>query len=119
MRKNGYPQVNLAPQVLINCHGGGTCDGKQCICRETQNPYMHILHMLQIRKKILAVVELGTNTYLMINDLLWPLYQVFFFYLAWSTTCSCLTINEKHIQHITLLCLYSKKGQLMKRLVLM
>ena len=32
MRKNGYPQVNLAPQVLINCHGGGTCDGKLCIC---------------------------------------------------------------------------------------
>lgn len=27
MRKNAYPQINLAPQVLINCHGGGTCDG--------------------------------------------------------------------------------------------
>ena len=28
MRNNAYPQINLAPQVLINCHGGGTCDGK-------------------------------------------------------------------------------------------
>lgn len=32
MRKNAYPQVNLAPQVLINCHGGGSCDGKLCAC---------------------------------------------------------------------------------------
>lgn len=27
MRKNAWPTVNLAPQVLINCHGGGSCDG--------------------------------------------------------------------------------------------
>lgn len=27
LRKNAWPEVNLAPQHLINCHGGGTCDG--------------------------------------------------------------------------------------------
>lgn len=27
MKKGAYPQVNLAPQVLINCGGGGSCDG--------------------------------------------------------------------------------------------
>eukprot|EP00462_Mataza_sp_D1_P024172 CAMPEP_0175144220 /NCGR_PEP_ID=MMETSP0087-20121206/13988_1 /TAXON_ID=136419 /ORGANISM="Unknown Unknown, Strain D1" /LENGTH=580 /DNA_ID=CAMNT_0016428619 /DNA_START=8 /DNA_END=1750 /DNA_ORIENTATION=- len=28
MLTNGsYPQVNPSPQVLINCHGGGTCEG--------------------------------------------------------------------------------------------
>lgn len=26
-RKNSFPEVNLAPQVLINCNGGGTCEG--------------------------------------------------------------------------------------------
>ena len=24
-RRNAFPEVNLAPQVLINCRGGGTC----------------------------------------------------------------------------------------------
>jgi cathepsin X len=27
--KGAYPEVNLSPQVLINCGGGGTCDGGQ------------------------------------------------------------------------------------------
>lgn len=27
MRKRAFPQINLAPQVLINCGGGGTCEG--------------------------------------------------------------------------------------------
>ena len=27
MRKRAFPQINLAPQVLINCGGGGSCEG--------------------------------------------------------------------------------------------
>jgi len=27
MRKNAFPQINIAPQVLINCNGGGSCQG--------------------------------------------------------------------------------------------
>lgn len=27
MRKGAHPEVQLAPQVLINCQGGGTCNG--------------------------------------------------------------------------------------------
>eukprot|EP00163_Fabomonas_tropica_P024897 TRINITY_DN428_c0_g1_i1.p1 TRINITY_DN428_c0_g1~~TRINITY_DN428_c0_g1_i1.p1 ORF type:complete len:620 (-),score=195.54 TRINITY_DN428_c0_g1_i1:527-2386(-) len=27
LRKGQWPEVNLAPQHLINCNGGGTCDG--------------------------------------------------------------------------------------------
>ena len=27
LRKNAWPHINLSPQVLINCHGGGTCNG--------------------------------------------------------------------------------------------
>eukprot|EP00210_Caulerpa_lentillifera_P006745 g6446.t1 len=27
MRRNEFPEINLAPQVLINCGGGGTCNG--------------------------------------------------------------------------------------------
>jgi cathepsin X len=26
-RKGKWPQINPSPQVLINCHGGGTCEG--------------------------------------------------------------------------------------------
>ncbi len=27
MKKDSFPQIDLAPQVLINCGGGGDCDG--------------------------------------------------------------------------------------------
>eukprot|EP01135_Chromosphaera_perkinsii_P011370 Nk52_evm15s2391 gene=Nk52_evmTU15s2391 len=27
MRERAWPEINLSPQVLINCHGGGTCQG--------------------------------------------------------------------------------------------
>ena len=27
MRNKAFPQINLAPQVIINCHGGGSCYG--------------------------------------------------------------------------------------------
>jgi len=27
LRKNAWPEINLAPQYLINCHGGGDCNG--------------------------------------------------------------------------------------------
>lgn len=27
IRKQAWPQINLAPQVLINCRGGGSCNG--------------------------------------------------------------------------------------------
>ncbi len=27
MRNRTFPQIDLAPQVLINCGGGGSCDG--------------------------------------------------------------------------------------------
>jgi cathepsin X len=27
LRKNAWPQINLSPQVLINCNAGGTCNG--------------------------------------------------------------------------------------------
>jgi len=27
MRKNKHPQIALAPQVLINCDAGGSCNG--------------------------------------------------------------------------------------------
>lgn len=27
LRKGAWPQVNLSPQVLINCNGGGSCEG--------------------------------------------------------------------------------------------
>ena len=27
MRKKAFPQIHLSPQVIINCHGGGSCDG--------------------------------------------------------------------------------------------
>lgn len=27
LRRNAFPEINLAPQVLINCRGGGTCGG--------------------------------------------------------------------------------------------
>lgn len=27
LRKNAWPEITLAPQYLVNCHGGGSCDG--------------------------------------------------------------------------------------------
>lgn len=27
MRKKAFPQIHLSPQVIINCHGGGSCEG--------------------------------------------------------------------------------------------
>lgn len=27
MRKNAFPRITLAPQVIINCHAGGSCYG--------------------------------------------------------------------------------------------
>lgn len=27
LRNNTFPQINLAPQVIINCRGGGSCGG--------------------------------------------------------------------------------------------
>ncbi len=27
MRNRTFPQIDLAPQVLINCGGGGSCEG--------------------------------------------------------------------------------------------
>ena len=27
MRNKTFPQINLAPQVIINCRGGGSCNG--------------------------------------------------------------------------------------------
>eukprot|EP01133_Synstelium_polycarpum_P021684 gene21684-26051_t len=53
MRKGAWPQVNLAPQHLINCDGGGTCDGgdpksafefmaKHGIVDETCQPYQAV-----------------------------------------------------------------------------
>ena len=27
LRNKTFPQINLAPQVIINCRGGGSCDG--------------------------------------------------------------------------------------------
>ena len=27
MRNKTFPQINLSPQVIINCRGGGSCDG--------------------------------------------------------------------------------------------
>lgn len=27
LRRNIYPEINLSPQVLINCKGGGSCEG--------------------------------------------------------------------------------------------
>ncbi|EGD81387.1 cathepsin Z [Salpingoeca rosetta] len=27
MRRNAWPEINLAPQVLLNCNGGGSCGG--------------------------------------------------------------------------------------------
>ncbi|GAM16900.1 hypothetical protein SAMD00019534_000750 [Acytostelium subglobosum LB1] len=50
LRRGVWPQVNLAPQHLINCNGGGTCDGgdprsayefmkKKGIVDETCQPY--------------------------------------------------------------------------------
>ena len=27
MRKGAWPSIDLAPQVLINCNGGGSCNG--------------------------------------------------------------------------------------------
>ena len=27
MRKKSFPQIHLSPQVIINCRGGGSCDG--------------------------------------------------------------------------------------------
>ena len=27
MRNKTFPQINLAPQVIINCRGGGSCGG--------------------------------------------------------------------------------------------
>jgi len=27
LRNNAWPQINLSPQVLINCNGGGNCEG--------------------------------------------------------------------------------------------
>ena len=27
MRNKTFPQINISPQVIINCHGGGTCNG--------------------------------------------------------------------------------------------
>eukprot|EP01111_Echinosteliopsis_oligospora_P018087 TRINITY_DN810_c1_g1_i1.p1 TRINITY_DN810_c1_g1~~TRINITY_DN810_c1_g1_i1.p1 ORF type:complete len:296 (+),score=69.44 TRINITY_DN810_c1_g1_i1:78-965(+) len=27
LRKNAWPEITLSPQHLINCHGGGSCDG--------------------------------------------------------------------------------------------
>ena len=27
MRNGSFPQIQLAPQVLINCGGGGSCEG--------------------------------------------------------------------------------------------
>ena len=27
MRNNTWPRIQLAPQVLVNCRGGGSCEG--------------------------------------------------------------------------------------------
>ena len=62
MRKNAYPQINLAPQVLINCHGGGTCDGKQ------QMLYKHFLISLPpISLALVYVVSYSDCVWLIIT----------------------------------------------------
>ena len=28
LRKNKWPKIQLSPQVLVNCRGGGSCEGE-------------------------------------------------------------------------------------------